>query len=308
MLFKEFGGVDAFPISLKTKDPEAIISTILAISPVFGGINLEDISSPRCMEIEHRLQNILDIPVFHDDQHGTAIVVLAALINALKIVKKRMHGLKVVVSGIGAAGLACCWMLLEQGVKEIIACDRAGALYEGRKEDMSPEKLALAKKTNPRRLRGTLSDVIKGADVFLGVSRPGLLTVEDIRMMARDPIVFALANPDPEIQPEAVEGIAKIVATGRSDYPNQINNVLCFPGIFRGALDVRATTINREMKVAAAMAIAGCISPTELSEDYIVPSIFNRRVSEQVAKKVAQAATKTKVARRIPRHYIKGRA
>jgi malate dehydrogenase (oxaloacetate-decarboxylating) len=308
MLFKEFGGVDAFPISLKTRDPEAIISTVLAISPVFGGINLEDISSPRCVEIERRLQNILDIPVFHDDQHGTAIVVLAALINALKIVRKRIQDLKVVVSGIGAAGLACCWMLLEQRVKEIVACDRAGALYAGRKEDMNPEKVALAQKTNPRKLRGELSDVIKGADVFLGLSRPGLLKVEDVRMMARDPIVFALANPDPEIQPEAIEGIARIVATGRSDYPNQINNVLCFPGIFRGALDVRATTINREMKVAAAMAIAGCISPNELSEDYIVPSIFNRKVSEQVAKKVAEVATKTKVARRIPRHYIKGRA
>lgn len=308
MLFKEFGGVDAFPISLKTKDPEAIISTVLALSPVFGGINLEDISSPRCMEIERRLQSTLDIPVFHDDQHGTAIVVLAALINALKIVKKRMKNLKVVVSGIGAAGLACCWMLLEQKVKEIIACDRAGALYAGRKEGMNPEKAALAQKTNLRRLRGALSDVIKGADVFLGVSRSELLTAGDVKKMAKDPIVFALANPDPEIQPEAIEGIARIVATGRSDYPNQINNVLCFPGIFRGALDARATVINQEMKVAAALAIADCISPNELSEDYIVPSIFNRKVSEQVAKKVAEAAEKTKVARRIPPYYIKGRA
>ncbi len=307
MLFKEFGGVDAFPISLKTKDPEAIISTVLALSPVFGGINLEDISSPRCMEIERRLQSTLDIPVFHDDQHGTAIVVLAALINALKIVKKMMKNLKVVVSGIGAAGLACCWMLLEQKVKEIIACDRAGALYAGRKEGMNPEKAALAQKTNPRRLRGALSDVIKGADVFLGVSRPELLTAGDVKKMAKDPIVFALANPDPEIQPEAIEGIARIVATGRSDYPNQINNVLCFPGIFRGALDARATVINQEMKVAAALAIADCISPNELSEDYIIPSIFNRKVSEQVAKKVAEAAEKTKVARRIPQHYIKER-
>jgi malate dehydrogenase (oxaloacetate-decarboxylating) len=308
MLFKEFGGVDAFPISLKTKDPEIIISTILAISPVFGGINLEDISSPRCMQIERRLQDLLDIPVFHDDQHGTAIVVLAALINALKIVKKKIQDIKVVVSGIGAAGSACCWMLLEQGIKEIIACDRAGALYGGRKENMNPEKTALAQKTNPRKLSGSLSDIIKGADLFLGLSRPGILKLADVQKMAKNPIVFALANPDPEIQPEAIGGIARIVATGRSDYPNQINNVLCFPGIFRGALDARATIINREMKVAAAMAIADCISPNELGEDYIVPSIFNRKVSEQVAKKVAEAAERTKVARRIPRHYIKGRA
>ena len=303
MLFKEFGGVDAFPIALKTQDPEQIIATIEAISPTFGGINLEDISSPRCIEIERTLQTKLDIPVFHDDQHGTAVVILAALINALKLIKKQKSEIKVVVNGIGAAGSACCRMLLDYGVKEVIACDRSGTLFKGRTENMNPEKQALSQIINPNKIKGTLPKALEGAHVFIGLSSGNLLSVKQIKKMAKDPIVFALANPEPEIAPESIQGIARIVATGRSDYPNQINNALCFPGIFRGALDSKAMTINDEMKRAAAEALAGCITSSELCEDYIIPSIFNRVVSQRVARAVVKAAHRTQVSRRIRRRY-----
>jgi malate dehydrogenase (oxaloacetate-decarboxylating) len=297
-LFKEFGGVDAFPICLDTKDPHEIVSTIKRISVAFGGINLEDISAPRCFEIEERLKEELDIPVFHDDQHGTAVVVLAALINALKIVGKRMEDVKVVVNGIGAAGVACSKIVMAAGVKNIVGCDTTGALYEGRKENMNWVKDWYARHTNPDKESGSVHDVIKGADVFFGLSAPGLLTGDDLRTMAKDPIVFAMANPTPEIMPEDAQGIAAVMATGRSDYPNQINNVLCFPGIFRGALNCRASRINEAMKLAAANAIAGIIGPDELHPDYIIPSVFDRRVGEAVAAQVEEAAYETGVARR----------
>jgi malate dehydrogenase (oxaloacetate-decarboxylating) len=298
MLFKEFGGVDAWPICLATKDPDEIVRTVKAIAPVFGGINLEDISAPRCFEIEDRLKEELDIPVFHDDQHGTAVVVLAGLINALKIVKKNPEDLKVVVLGAGAAGVACTKFLMSAGVKDIIGCDRAGALYKGRTEHMNPTKVWYAENTNPRQIKGTISDAIEGADMFLGLSGPGLITVEDIKKMNRDPIVFAMANPDPEIAPEEALPYVRVMATGRSDYPNQINNVLCFPGLFRGLLDARATTVNEEMKVAAAEAIASVVSSRELREDYVIPSAFNRAVGRNVARAVAEAAYKTGAAMR----------
>lgn len=298
MLFKEFGGVDAFPICLDTKDPEEIIRTVKAIAPGFGGINLEDISAPRCFEIEDRLKKELDIPVFHDDQHGTAVVVLAALINALKIVEKQMSDIKVVVSGIGAAGVACSKILLNAGVRNIIGCDRAGAIYKGRSENMNEAKEWYAANTNPEGLRGSLKDVIKGADLFLGLSGPGTIEADWLKQMNTDPIVFALANPTPEIMPEEAAPFVKVMATGRSDYPNQINNVLCFPGIFRGALDCRASEINEEMKVAAGYAIASLISYDELHPEYIIPSVFNRNVAPNVAKAVEEAAHKTGVARK----------
>jgi malate dehydrogenase (oxaloacetate-decarboxylating) len=297
-LFKEFGGVDAFPICLSTKDPHEIVQTIKNISVAFGGINLEDISAPRCFEIEERLKEELDIPVFHDDQHGTAVVVLAALINALKITGKKMEEIKLVVNGIGAAGVACSKIVMAAGVKNIIGCDTTGALYEGRKENMNWVKDWYARNTNPNHEKGTVQDIIKGADVFFGLSAPGILHVEDIRGMAKDPIVFAMANPTPEIYPEEAAGVVAVMATGRSDYPNQINNVLCFPGIFRGALNCRASRINEEMKLAAAHAIAGIIKDEELHPDYIVPSVFDRRVGEAVADKVEEAAYATRVARR----------
>jgi malate dehydrogenase (oxaloacetate-decarboxylating) len=297
-LFKEFGGVDAFPICLSTKDPHEIVQTIKNISVAFGGINLEDISAPRCFEIEERLKEELDIPVFHDDQHGTAVVVLAALINALKITGKRMEDIKLVVNGIGAAGVACSKIVMAAGVKNIVGCDTTGALYEGRKENMNWEKDWYARNTNPNHEQGTVHDVIKGADVFFGLSAPGILNVDDIKGMAKDPIVFAMANPTPEIYPEEAAGVVAVMATGRSDYPNQINNVLCFPGIFRGALNCRASRINEEMKLAAAHAIAGIIKDEELHPDYIVPSVFDRRVGEAVADKVEEAAYATGVARR----------
>ncbi len=297
-LFKEFGGVDAFPICLNTKDPHEIIETIKNISVAFGGINLEDISAPRCFEIEERLKEELDIPVFHDDQHGTAVVVLAALINALKIVGKRMEDVKVVVNGIGAAGVACSKIVMAAGVKNIIGCDTTGAIFQGRKENMNWVKDWYARNTNPNNEEGTIHDVIKGADVFFGLSAPGLLTADDLDTMAEDPIVFAMANPVPEIMPEDAEGHVAVMATGRSDYPNQINNVLCFPGIFRGALNCRASRINEAMKLAAANAIADIISPEELHPDYIIPSVFDRRVGEAVAERVEQAAYETGVARR----------
>ncbi|HEV7645776.1 MAG TPA: malic enzyme-like NAD(P)-binding protein [Pyrinomonadaceae bacterium] len=297
-LFKEFGGVDAFPICLSTKDPHEIVQTIKNISVVFGGINLEDISAPRCFEIEERLKEELDIPVFHDDQHGTAVVVLAALINALKITGKRMEDIKLVVNGIGAAGVACSKIVMAAGVKNIVGCDTTGALYEGRKENMNWVKDWYARNTNPNKEQGTVHDVIKGADVFFGLSAPGILKVEDIKGMAKDPIVFAMANPVPEIYPEEAAGVVAVMATGRSDYPNQINNVLCFPGIFRGALNCRASRINEEMKLAAAHAIAGIIRDDELHPDYIVPSVFDKRVGEAVAARVEEAAYETHVARR----------
>jgi len=297
MLFKEFGRVDAFPICLATKDPDEIVRTVKAISPGFGGINLEDISAPRCFEIEQRLKRELDIPVFHDDQHGTAIVVLAALINALKIVHKQLSQIKVVITGTGAAGTACARMLKRAGAGTIIGMDIGGVVYRGR-ENLDAGQQWWAENTNPENLKGSISDVIQNADVFLGLSGPGVLSVENLRKMSRDPIVFALANPTPEIMPEDAEGHVAVMATGRSDYPNQINNVLVFPGLFRGALDCRASDINEEMKAAAAEAIASVISDDELGPDYIVPSVFNRKVSRVVAAAVEEAARRTGIARR----------
>ena len=297
MLFKEFGGVDAFPICLRTKDPKEIISVVKWISPGFGGINLEDISAPRCFEIEDQLKRELDIPVFHDDQHGTAVVILAGLINALKIVDKRLEEIRVVVTGLGAAGIASIRLLLLCGVKKIIGCDRSGILYKGRKENMNPMKEKIAEQTNPERLKGSISKAMKGADIFIGLSQAGLVHSRDIKNMAKGPIVFAMANPIPEIMPEEAARYARIVATGRSDYSNQINNVLCFPGLFRGVLDCQARRINEEMLFAAANAIAHIISEEELSEDYIIPSVLNRKVPEQVSNNVREAAIQTGVAR-----------
>lgn len=297
-LFKEFGGVDAFPICLDTKDPHEIVQTIKRIAPAFGGINLEDISAPRCFEIEERLKEELDIPVFHDDQHGTAVVVLAALINSLRIVGKAMPDVKVVVNGVGAAGVACSKIVMAAGVKNIVGCDQTGALYEGRTENMNWVKDWYARNTNPNKEKGNVHDVITGADVFFGLSAPGVIDQTDLKNMADQPIVFAMANPVPEIMPEDAEGLVAVMATGRSDYPNQINNVLCFPGIFRGALNCRASRINEAMKLAAANAIAGIIGPDELHPDYIIPSVFDRRVGEAVAAQVEEAAYISGVARR----------
>ena len=298
MLFKEFGGVDAFPICLNTKDPDEIVRTVKAISTVFGGINLEDISAPRCFQIEERLREELDIPVFHDDQHGTAVVVLAALINALKLVGKQMTDVKVVVNGVGAAGVACTKIIMAAGVTNIVGCDQTGALYRGRKENMNWMKDWYAQNTNPNNEQGTVHEVIKGADVFFGLSVPGVIDQEDVQRMAEKPIVFAMANPVPEIMPEDAAPYVAVMATGRSDYPNQINNVLSFPGIFRGALACRAARINEEMKLAASHAIAGIISDSELHPEYIVPSVFDKRVAEAVAHEVEAAAHSTGVARR----------
>lgn len=300
MLFKEFGGIDAFPICLSTKDPDEIVRTVKAIAPGFGGINLEDISAPRCFAIEERLRKELDIPVFHDDQHGTAVVVLAALINALRIVGKKMENIKVVVSGVGAAGVACTNIIMAAGVRNVVGCDRAGIVYRGR-ASMDEFKTRYAEHTNPNNERGSVHDAMKGADVFLGLSAPGVIGIDDLKAMAKDSIVFAMANPTPEIMPELAEPYVAIMATGRSDYPNQINNVLCFPGIFRGALDARASEINEPMKLAAAHAIASTIAADELHPEYIVPSVFDKRVGELVARKVAEAAHATGVARR-PSH------
>jgi malate dehydrogenase (oxaloacetate-decarboxylating) len=271
---------------------------VKAISTAFGGINLEDISAPRCFEIEDRLKEELDIPVFHDDQHGTAVVVLAALINALKIVGKEMADIKVVVNGVGAAGVACTKIILAAGVRNVIGCDQEGALYRGRTERMNWIKDLYAQNTNANNEKGTVHDVIKGADVFMGLSVPGVITAEDVKTMAPKPIVFAMANPTPEIMPEDAAPYVAVMATGRSDYPNQINNVLCFPGIFKGALACRASRINEEMKLAAAHAIAGIITPAELHPEYIVPSVFDKRVAEAVAHNVEEAAYRTRVARR----------
>ncbi|MBA3601565.1 MAG: NAD-dependent malic enzyme [Acidobacteria bacterium] len=297
-LFKEFGGVDAFPICLNTKDPHEIIETVKNIAVVFGGINLEDISAPRCFEIEDRLKEELDIPVFHDDQHGTAVVVLAALINALKITGKEMEDIKLVVNGVGAAGVVCSKIVMAAGVKNIIGCDQSGALYAGRTENMNWVKDWYARNTNPNLEKGSIHDIIKSADVFFGLSVPGVIDETDLKNMATNPIVFAMANPIPEIMPEDAAGLVAVMATGRSDYPNQINNVLCFPGIFRGALNCRASRINEAMKLAAANAIAEIITENELYSDYIIPSVFDRRVGEAVAQRVEAAAYATGVARR----------
>jgi malate dehydrogenase (oxaloacetate-decarboxylating) len=296
-LFKEFGGVDAWPICLATTDPDEIVAVVTAIAPVFGGINLEDISAPRCFEIEERLRDTLDIPVFHDDQHGTAVVVLAALLNALRVVGKQLDQCRVVIAGVGAAGVATTRMLQAAGVREVIGCDRHGALYAGRPALEGP-KIAYAETTNPRRRSGHPDDVLAGADVFIGLSGPGAVSVDGIASMADGAVVFAMANPTPEIAPEEIEGLAAVVGTGRSDYPNQINNVLAFPGIFRGALDVRARGITKDMTVAAAHAIAAVVGPTELSPDYVIPSVFDRKVAPAVARAVAGAATEHGVARR----------
>ncbi len=297
LLFKEFAGVDAFPICLDTQDPAEIVAIVKAIAPNFGGINLEDISAPRCVDIEQRLAEELDIPVFHDDQHGTAIVVLAALINALKVVRKPAEEVRVVINGAGAAGAAIARLLPTIDIRDFIVCDRNGAIHRDR-TDLNPLKRIIASHSNPERMMGSLSDVLPGADVFIGVSSRGALEVADVKRMAPEPIVFALASPDPEITPEEAGNHASVMATGRSDYPNQINNVLCFPGFFRGLLDARARGVNEAMKVAAAVAIAGIIPDQDLHADYIVPSVFDRRVSGAVAKAVAEVATQTGLARR----------
>ena len=290
ILFKEFGGVDAFPICLDTKDPEEIIKTVKYISPTFGGINLEDISSPRCFEIEERLKADLDIPVFHDDQHGTAIVVTAGIINSLKIIKKEWKDLKIVVAGAGAAGLSICRLLQTFGPDDVILTNRKGAVYEGR-PDLNPVVAKMAKVTNKHKKQGSLADVLVGADIFIGVSGANLVTTDMIKTMNKDAIVFALANPIPEIMPEdAFAGGARIVATGRSDFPNQINNVLVFPGLFRGALMVRSKKIVDDMKVAAARALASLVSDKELNEKYIIPEVFDKRCAKVVAEEVATVA------------------
>lgn len=296
ILFKEFAGVDAFPICLDTKNVDEIVKTVKLIAPTFGGINLEDIGAPRCFEIESRLKKELDIPVFHDDQHGTAIVVCGGLINALKIVEKNMSDITVVINGAGAAGTSIAKMLLNFGVKNVIACDKQGVVSRG-SENNDSAKEELAQITNINNKQGLLADALVGADVFIGVSAPNTVTADMIATMARDSIVFAMANPIPEIMPDlAKKGGARIIGTGRSDFPNQVNNVLAFPGIFRGALDVRATDINEEMKMAAAIAISEVISADQLNEDYVIPSAFDQKVCEYVAKAVAKAARETGVA------------
>ena len=298
MLFKEFAGVDAFPVCLATREVDKIVETVKLIAPGFGGVNLEDIAAPRCFEIEDRLRKELDIPVFHDDQHGTAVVVLAALLNALRIVKKDLRKVRVVVTGVGAAGTATIKILQASGVRDIVGVDEFGTIHRGRTEGMDFMKRWVAEATNPRKVRGRLADAVHGADVFIGLSVPGILSVRDLKRMAPDPVVFAMANPTPEIRPEEAARHARVMATGRSDYPNQINNVLCFPGFFRGLLDSRARTVNDEMKLAAAHAIAGCVTRSELSEEYIIPSVFNKAVASAVAEGVARAAQATGIARR----------
>lgn len=297
VLFKAFGDVDAFPICLASKDVEEIVQAVKMIAPTFGGINLEDISAPRCFEIEKRLKEELDIPVFHDDQHGTAVVTVAAMINALKIVDKKMEDISVVVNGAGAAGIACTKLLMAMGLKDVILCDRQGAIYEGR-DGLNQVKQEMARLTNRQCKKGLLEDVIKGADMFMGVSAPGCVTKEMVQSMAKDPIIFAMANPIPEIFPEeAFAAGAKVVGTGRSDFPNQINNVLAFPGIFRGALDVRAKEINDEMKIAAAYAIADLIKEEDLCPEFIIPAPFHKDVAKAVAAAVKEAARKTGAAK-----------
>jgi malate dehydrogenase (oxaloacetate-decarboxylating) len=306
MLFKEFAGVDAIPVCLATRDVDKIVETVKLLAPGFGGVNLEDIAAPRCFQIEERLRKELEIPVFHDDQHGTAVVVLAALLNGLRIVRKDLRRLRVVVTGVGAAGTATIKILQSSGVRDIIGVDEHGTLYRGRPKGMDFMKRWVASATNPRQVKGRLADAMVGADVFIGLSVPGILSVKDLKRMARDPIVFAMANPVPEIQPEDAEKHVRVMATGRSDYPNQINNVLCFPGFFRGLLDSRARTVNDEMKLAAARALADCVSRAELSAEYIIPSVFNKAVAGAVATGVARAAQATGVARRRRRLDLSG--
>lgn len=297
VLFKRFGNVDAFPLCIRSKDVDTIVDTVALLAGSFGGVNLEDIAAPRCFEIEKKLKERCDIPIFHDDQHGTAVVVLAGLINALKLVGKKIENIEVVVNGSGAAGIAITKLLMKTGLKNVTLCDTKGAIYEGR-DNLNPIKEEMALISNRNMKKGNLSDVIKGADVFIGVSAPGVLTAEMVKTMAKDPIVFAMANPTPEIMPDEAKsaGVA-VMATGRSDFPNQINNVLAFPGIFRGALDVRAKDINDDMKLAAAYAIAGIVSDSERCSEYIIPNSFNKEVTPAVAKAVAEAARKTGVAR-----------
>ena len=297
ILFKEFANVDAFPICLDTKDVDEIVETVKRIAPCFGGINLEDISAPRCFEVEARLKKELDIPVFHDDQHGTAIVVCAGLINALKVVGKKMEDIRVVINGAGSAGISICKLILQFGVGDVVLVDRQGALCPG-EEWMNPAQKAMAEVINKDHQRGLLAEIIKNKDVFIGVSAPNLVTAEMVKTMAKDPIIFAMANPTPEIMPDVAKaGGARVVATGRSDFPNQINNVLVFPGIFRGALDVRATDITEEMKLAASRAIASLITPEELNEEYIIPSPFDKRVCSVVAKEVGRVAREQGIAK-----------
>lgn len=297
ILFKEFANVDAFPICLDTKDVDEIVETVKRIAPCFGGINLEDISAPRCFEVEARLKKELDIPVFHDDQHGTAIVVCAGLINALKVVGKKMEDIRVIINGAGSAGISICKLILQFGVGDVVLVDRQGALCPG-EEWMNPAQKAMAEVTNKDHQRGLLAEIIKNKDVFIGVSAPNLVTAEMVKTMAKDPIIFAMANPTPEIMPDVAKaGGARVVATGRSDFPNQINNVLVFPGIFRGALDVRATDITEEMKLAASRAIASLITPEELNEEYIIPSPFDKRVCSVVAKEVGRVAREQGIAK-----------
>lgn len=298
MLFKEFADVDAYPICLNTQDVDEIIKAVEWISPGFGGINLEDISAPRCFEIEERLKKSLDIPVFHDDQHGTAVVVMAATINALKLIKKQLSDIRIVIVGAGAAGVAITRILNNAGAKTILCCDSQGIINRDRLPELNDSKKWLAENTNPDNLGGSVIEATTGADLLIGVSGPDIIPVEAVEKMAKDPIVFALANPDPEIRPEKIQNIARIIATGRSDYPNQINNVLAFPGLFRGALDARATDINEEMKLAAATAIAEQIDEKDLSEEYIIPSVFSKQVVRRVSRAVKQAAFETNVARR----------
>ncbi|MFQ5900609.1 MAG: NAD-dependent malic enzyme [Thermodesulfobacteriota bacterium] len=298
MLFKRFGGVNAFPICLNIRDPDEIVDTVANISPIFGGINLEDISSPRCFEIEEKLSERLDIPVFHDDQHGTAIVVLAGVMNALKVVGKRINDIKIVVCGTGAAGISCCRLLLSAGAKNIVGVDSAGILYRGRTNNMNPAKEEFARESNPYNEKGSLEDAFKGADLFIGVSATDIVSVKMLESMSDNPIVFALSNPNPEIDPAIAAPHVAIMATGRSDYQNQINNVLCFPGIFKGLLECSAITINLEMKIAASYAIASVIDRSELSADYIIPSVFDERVADEVAKAVVKVAAETGATRR----------
>jgi len=290
MLFKQFANLNAFPICINSQDTEEIIRTVKNISPVFGAINLEDISAPRCFEIEERLSRELDIPVFHDDQHGTAIVVLAGLINALKIVGKKLSEIKVVVNGFGAGGVACTRMIYQAGVRNIVPCDSAGIVYRGRKDRMNPVKEELIRITNPNNEKGSVADALRGADVFIGVSKPGAIHKQDVLAMNKEPIIFALANPVPEVLPDEIKDVARIIATGRSDYANQINNVLCFPGIFKGAIEAKSKKITNEMKLAAASAIAEAVAPNELHEQHIIPSVFKDNVAERVAKRVKEVA------------------
>jgi malate dehydrogenase (oxaloacetate-decarboxylating) len=298
VLFKEFGNVDAFPLCIKSKEVDDIVNTIYLISGSFGGVNLEDISAPRCFEIEKKLKEKCNIPIFHDDQHGTAVITLAGLTNALRLIGKKKEEIKLVINGAGAAAISIARLLLLAGVSNIILCDRTGAIYEGREKGMNPVKEEMARITNPGKEKGSLADLLQGADVFIGVSAPGCLTTDMVKTMARDAVIFACANPTPEIYPEdAKAGGARVIATGRSDYPNQINNVLAFPGIFRGAFDVRASDINDQMKLAAAEALAGLISEEELSEDYIIPAAFDPRVGKAVAAAVAKAAVESGAAR-----------